>query len=272
MKIDSWIVSATKVLAGSGIKTARLDSLILLEFVLGKDRSWLLAHGADNITPAKLSTLNRFITQRRTHYPLAYITHRVYFYNNQFFVNNHVLVPRPESETIIDLLKTLPPKDRTVLIDIGTGSGVLAITAKLLFPKTVVFATDIDTKCLQVAKKNGLSLKANVKFFKSDLLKSLPAKLLENSVLLANLPYVPDGFTINESASLEPRAAIFGGEEGLDLYTQLFDQIMALKGTPSHVITESLPEQHDGLQSIANFAGYKLLATDDFIQVFSRPQ
>jgi len=269
MEIDSWIVSATNSLAESGIKTARLDSLILLEFVLGKDRSWLLAHGKDGLNPAKLITLNRFVEQRRTNYPVAYITHRAYFYNNQFFVNNHVLVPRPESETIIDILKTLSPTGKDTIVDVGTGSGVLAVTAKLLFPETAVIAVDIDTKCLGVAKKNTVSLKADVKLFKSDLLKSLPTNLLKNSILLANLPYVPDSFAINESAALEPRLAIFGGETGLELYTRLFDQIIALKSKPSRIITESLPKQHVSLQSIATLAGYKLLATDDFIQVFS---
>jgi|SRR5665213_1702308 len=270
MEIDSWIATATKTLADSGIETARLDSLILLETVTGKDRSWLLAHSTDKITQTRLNTLNRFIAKRSTHYPLAYITNRAYFYNNQFFVNNSVLVPRPESETIIDVLKTLSPRDRTTIIDVGAGSGALAITAKLLYPKASIVAVDIDEACLKVVKKNSLSLKADIKIFKSDLLESLPANLLKDSILLANLPYVPDSFAVNKSASLEPKLAIFGGASGLGLYSRLFDKIIELASKPSHIITESLPAQHSNLQSIAALAGYKNLTTDDFIQVFSR--
>ena len=269
MEIDSWLATATKTLAESGIKTARLDSLVLLETVLGKDRSWLLAHPADKISQTRLNTLSRFIAKRSTHYPLAYITNRAYFYNNQFFVNNSVLIPRPESETIIDVLKIIPPRDITTIIDVGTGSGALAITAKLLYPKVSVVAVDIDAKCLQVAKKNSLSLNADIKLFKSDLLGSLSTDLFKDSTLLINLPYVPDSLPINESAKLEPRLAIFGGASGLDLYSRLFDQITTLRSKPSYIITESLPAQHSNLQSIADSANYKCLATDDFVQLFS---
>jgi release factor glutamine methyltransferase len=272
MEIDNWIAYATKTLSDSDIETARLDSLILLEMVLGKDRSWLLAHSENNINQADLDSLNKFITKRSTHYPLAYITGRSHFYNNQFFVNEHVLVPRPESETIIDVLKTITPGDKAAIIDVGTGSGALAITAKLLFPKIDVIAVDIDKNALDVASKNAVYLKTNITFFESDLLESLPVSLIKDSILLANLPYVPGGFAINKSAKLEPKAAIFGGINGLDLYSKLFDQIKAPKSQPTYVITESLPQQHSNLESIASGAGYRCLETNDFIQLFSHLQ
>jgi release factor glutamine methyltransferase len=271
MEIESWIIFATETLAKAGSETARLDSLVLIEDVLGKDRSWLLAHPTDSISKKDLNMLNKFIVQRSNHYPVAYITHKAYFYNNQFYVDNHVLVPRPESEAIIDVLKTLPSSNLATIIDIGTGSGVIAITAKLLYPKSTVFALDIDTQCLKVARKNALSTKTDITFLQSDLLESLPANLAYSSIVLANLPYVPDGFAVNRSARLEPKLAIFGGSKGLDVYSRLFQQIVALTTKPAHVITESFPVQHPQLQSIAWQAGYSCQATNDFIQLFSLP-
>jgi len=272
MKVDSWIAIATKTLADSNIETARLDSLILLEKVLGKDRGWLLAHSENKINQTDLDVLNKLLAKRSTHYPLAYITATAYFYDNQFFINSRVLVPRPESETIIDVLKTIMPTDKVTLVDVGTGSGSLAITAKLLFPEAQVVAVDVDEKSLEVAKKNSHDHKTNITFLKSDLLKSLPPNLLKDSILLANLPYVPDSFLLNQAAKLEPKLAIFGGENGLDLYRRMFDQIKALKSKPSYVISESLPDQHASLESIAANTGYKCLVTNDFIQLFSRLQ
>ncbi len=270
MQLDKWILSATNTLEEAGIKTSRLDVLVLAESLLGKDRSWLLAHPTDRIAISDVDRLNKFIVRRTTHYPLAYITNKAYFYNHVFYVDDHVLVPRPESEAIIDTLKALPANDKQTIIDVGTGSGALAITAKLLFPKSAVIGTDIDPHCLNIAAKNALSLKGNITFVQSDLLKSLSAGQLANSVLLANLPYVPTDFPINDSAGFEPRTAIFGGEDGLDLYLRLYEEISGLDLKPKHIITESLPTQHRALGSIAKKAGYTLRSTNEYTQLFNR--
>jgi release factor glutamine methyltransferase len=270
MTTDNWLRSATNTLTQAGIETARLDSLVLLENILSRDRSWILAHAEDDISEADSEALNKFIVQRSSHYPLAYITHKAYFYNAQFFVNDHVLIPRPESEAIIEVLQTLPKIALHTIIDVGTGSGALAITAKCIFPKSNVIALDIDPKCLKVAMYNAKSLKTDIVFVQSDLLTSLPATQTGNSILLANLPYVPDNYSINDSAKSEPELAIFGGNTGLEIYARLFRQIGDSTSKVEYIITESLPIQHLGLISIAEQAGYDCTATNDFVQLFSR--
>jgi len=269
MQVDKWIASATRTLADAGIKTARLDTLVLTETVISKDRSWLLAHPTDEIEESDIYQLNKLIIRRASHYPLAYITNHAYFYNNMFYVDEHVLIPRPESEAIIDALKTLSPNNKLVIIDVGTGSGALAITAKLLFPASHVIALDINPECLKIAKKNSISLHADVEFLQSDLLESLPTILEANSVVIANLPYVPTDFPINQSADFEPRVAIFSGKDGLDLYVRLFKEVSSLALKPGYIITESLSTQHRPLQSIARGAGYELQDTNDYVQLFS---
>ncbi len=269
MTSEIWLRSATNTLTRAGIKTARLDSLVTLEYILGRDRSWILAHPEVEISKADSDALNKVVIQRSSHYPLAYITHKAYFYNTQFFVNDHVLIPRPESEAIIEVLQTLPKADMNTIIDVGTGSGNLAITAKHIFPTSNVIALDIDTECLKVARHNAQSLKADIVFIHSDLLGSLPVAQLDDSILLANLPYVPDNLTINDSAKSEPEVAIFGGNTGLEIYALLFRQIGDSTSRPEYIITESLPIQHAELSSIAEQTGYRCIAINDFVQLFS---
>ena len=272
MKINDWLKSVTSLLASAGISSARLDALILLEDHLKQDRSQLLAHPEIVLISRSLEILNKLIERRSKHEPLAYIRGFSEFYGRKFQVTPDTLEPRSETETIITLLKTLPtPKqDGPVYVDVGTGSGCLAITAKLEFPKAQVIATDISAACLKIAKHNAKGLHAKVDFFEGNLLDPLPTSSypLPGTIILANLPYVPDSHTINQAAMFEPRQAIFGGEDGLDLYRTLFAQLV--KKPAAYVITESLPFQHTELVQIAERHGYILKMSEDFIQVFQQ--
>ncbi|MGH7240302.1 MAG: peptide chain release factor N(5)-glutamine methyltransferase, partial [Candidatus Saccharimonadales bacterium] len=242
---------------------------VLLEDISGKDRGWLLAHPEFELANAQVAKLSKLIHQRAEHEPLAYIRGKTEFYGRKFTINKHVLEPRPESETMIELLLKATPKTRDcTILDIGTGSGALAITAKLEIPYASVIASDIDCKCLEVARKNADLLTARVKFYRSNLLADIPKKLISNSIVLANLPYVPDNFKINPAAMNEPKIAIFGGPDGLDVYRKLFDQLASLKRKPDLVLTESLPPQHVKLSKIASTSGYKTIKAGDFIQVY----
>lgn len=263
---SQWLTRATKKLETAGIGTARLDCLVLLEDIVGKDRAYLLAHPETELSAAQAQKLNTLLTRRACHEPLAYIREKTEFYGREFFINHSVLEPRPETETMIELLKKLLLPQGAVLVDIGTGSGAIAITAALELSNVSVMAVDIDPHCLEVARSNAERLNAHVAFQESNLLASLTSS---SDVILANLPYVPDTYHINEAAMEEPRIAIFGGPDGLDLYRKMFDQIDALQKKPQYILTESIPFQHHGLATIARKHGYIQDQKDDFIQVFS---
>ena len=258
-----------------------------MEEETGKDGAWLLAHPEALLRGRALQRLERQIARRTKHEPLAYIRSRTQFYGREFDINKKVLEPRPESETMITLLKNLlyhktlvyrvPPckvvkAGSCMVIDVGTGSGALAITAKLEMPKIEVIATDIDPKCLKVARKNAIRHKVSINFVKADLL-DYPEFRIQNlkfQILLANLPYVPDNFHINQAAAMEPRLAIFGGRDGLNVYHRLFIQLQPLKTQPRFILTESMPPQHKKLARIARSSGFKLKMTEDFIQLFEK--
>src|ERR1035438_5314404 len=157
-KISEWLELATDQLQQAGIATARLDSIVLLEDIVKQDRSWLLAHPEHILPSTDLRKLERRLAQRKRHEPLAYIRGKTEFYGREFGINHKVLEPRPESETIIDICKQLSLPKNTTIVDIGTGSGALAITVKLELPQTNVIATDFDPSCLRVASKNAQKL------------------------------------------------------------------------------------------------------------------
>jgi release factor glutamine methyltransferase len=270
MKVNDYLTRAVERLDAAGITTARLDCLVLLEDVLNTNSTQILAHPERNITEVQQQKLTTMITKRSQHIPLAYIRGKTEFYGREFIINNTVLEPRPESETLIELLLSLPAGQRKNIIDVGTGSGALAITAALELPGSRVIALDIDTHCLDITQQNARKHQANIEIIESNLLQQLPDGIDQSAVFLCNLPYVPNDFQINTAASHEPRLAIFGGPDGLDLFRRLFKQLQAKPITTLCVLCESLPPQHPQLAHIAESCGFRLATERDFIQLFAR--
>ena len=268
-----WLKHAANTLKNVNIGSARLDALILLEDELGRDRAWISAHPETILQGSTLKKLNKKLARRAGHEPLAYIRGFTEFYGRKFKVNKRVLEPRPESETMIDLLRKLAEsgelRAESYIVDIGTGSGALGITAALELHNHNVDLYDIDASCLAVARHNAHMHELHLHCYKRDLLNR-PVRPYD--VLLANLPYVPDNWRINPAAAREPKLAIFGGPDGLDVYRRLFDQLNSSKGRTlrevRYVFTEALPPQHEKLAKIAEEAGYKMLKSQDFIQLF----
>lgn len=273
MTVHYWLKNATHFLQSRSIITARLDCMVLLEDTLRTDRALLLAEPTTEMTDAQVAHLQKLLIRRSKHEPLAYIRGRSEFYGRQFVVKAGVLEPRPESETIISLLKGLAavgklPCDnygKTYLADVGAGSGALGITAHLELPGMVVELLEIDQTAADIAKTNVDLLTPSVRVVLSDLLL---ASTQANDVLLCNLPYVPDDYPINKAASFEPPIALFGGTDGLDLYRRLFKEVGILQKQPLFILTEVLPAQQANLQTIAAATGYKQITSDDFIQLF----
>lgn len=271
MKVEKWLKSALSGLSQVGIETAQLDSLVLLEDVLHTNRAHLLAHPELEVTTEQQNTLAALIERRAQHEPLAYIRGNAEFYGREFIVTHDVLIPRPETEAMIELLIDFSRQNSIEsIIDLGTGSGALAITAKLELPQVKVTATDISAAALAVAHRNAQTLEAEIAFTTADLAKSLPKQVLQpQSIILANLPYVPDDYPINQAASHEPKIALFAGADGLDLYRPLFKQLNDSQ-PGSTIFTEVLASQHPALQAIAELAGYKLIKDRGLIQQFTR--
>jgi release factor glutamine methyltransferase len=293
MIVLDWLSNAETTLRQAAIETSRLDSLVLIEDELSKDRAWILAHLEFELSDKHKNVLDQQLALRAEHIPLAYIRQKVEFYGRIFNVSSAVLVPRPESEAMIDMFKELMASapefalwranhvaanglreqvdlDAVEMIpitvaDVGTGSGALGITASLEVPNLAIDLIDIDEVALKVAQSNVVRHATANRVIISDLLAKTSRSY---AVLLCNLPYVPDSYPINRAAQHEPSSAIYGGENGLAVYHKLFSQIEELILKPLYILIESLPFQKTELAELASVKGYELLKTDQFIQLF----
>ena len=276
MTIAEWLFESMKKLGEAGVDSPRRDALVLLEDTLGKDRSWVLARPEYNVRGPTSHILEQLVARRIGREPLAYIRGKAWFYGRFFDVTPDVMIPRPESEAFINLLKQILEGRRkkeegsVQIIDIGTGSGCLAITAKLEFANIEVIATDTSRKALEIAKKNAQKHQVDIKFLHGSLLESLPHSsfLIPHSVLMANLPYVPEGLITSPEITQEPPEALFSGEDGLNHYRDFWKQVSELSSKPEYILIESLENQHQALVSLAQKAGYGLEKTEVLVQLF----
>ncbi len=266
MNISTWLKHAAEHLKNAGITSAQLDAELLLANTLRKNRTYLHAHLDEEIDPRRVDIAEARLSLRLDRVPLAYILGEKEFYGRNFSVSPSVLVPRPESEEMINLLLKLVPRDdqpRT-LIDIGTGSGCLGITAALELPDNWhVVLSDISPKALSVAEKNAKKLDAKVFTQKQSLLLGQFEKL---DCILANLPYVDKSWK-NTSPELhhEPPEALYAGEGGLKLIRELIQQAPKHMTNQGLLFIEADEEQHQTIVAFGNQNGFLHLETSGLI-------
>jgi len=233
-------------------ESARLDAELLLAHTLKKPVTFLLAHDETEMGYFALRKYHRLIGQRKNGMPVAYLTGHKEFYGLDFEVNRHVLVPRPDTEMLVDkvvsyLNNQIPnssaaadqinPKSEIrnpkLLLDIGTGSACIPISVLKNIPDIKAVATEISGSAMLVAKRNikKHGLKSRIKLIKSDLLKNVSSRLFEGKdvIVTANLPYIPKRFAVHPSTKFEPDIALYGGKDGLDIYKRLISQLQKIK-------------------------------------------
>ena len=217
MTIETALNLATDRLHIANSTSARLDAEILLAFTLRVDRTWLHAHNNQELHAEEQTLFEDLITQRTQHYPIAYIVGQREFYGREFTVTPDVLIPRPETEALIEFVLNGDFFNPTIL-DVGTGSGAIAITLAAEMPNAIVTASDISPVALEVARKNAVALDANVAFVQSDLLTNIPGQY---TIIVANLPYVDHTWPVSPDTIFEPELALFAADHGLALIKRL---------------------------------------------------
>jgi release factor glutamine methyltransferase len=236
MIIKDVLADAQKKLAKLISAEPELEAEILLSKILSKKREYLLANPNKKISFGQNFNFQRLIKKRLAGYSAAVLTGHKWFYGLDFIVNKNVLIPRPETELMVDeaLEKVKSEKLKVKsfkIIDLGTGSGCIVISLAKFLKETSVnfYGLDISRKALAVAKtnaiKNGVGDK--IKFIKSDLLNSIDKNIFnEPTIITANLPYLtPEQVNNSPSIQKEPRLALLAGADGLDCYRRLFAQI-----------------------------------------------
>lgn len=276
--INSWLDSTTHELTKANIPSARLDAELMLCHMLGVNRTWLVAHGNDSLAMSALSQKGgerrgglkeygeKLLLRRLRREPLAYLFGKKEFYGREFAVTPETLIPRPETEAMIELLTPLA-KSAKNLIDVGTGSGIIAITAALEFPHLTIEAVDVSEGALEAAKKNAKKLKASVKFYESDLLESTSSHF---DIICANLPYVDKTWQVSPETRSEPDIALFAVDGGLALIKQLISQATGQQAPGSYLLLEADPRQHDEIVTLGHNHGYSWHQTEGFIVVLEK--
>lgn len=273
MTIQEWIKHATKELIGVGIGTAKLDSELILSHTLRKGRTWIHMYHDEELSDRHQEIADARLTLRLDRVPLAYIIGHKEFYGRRFEVTPATLIPRPESEAIIDVLKDLLPNTKALfdegkrLVDVGTGSGCLGITAKLEFPELDVTLADISKHALNVAEKNAKQLGAEVTLIHSDLLASY---YLQPDIIVANLPYVDINWEHSPEIEHEPAEALFADDGGLLLIKRLTDQAGDILPKNGLLILEADPAQHDSLINYAKQRGFHKQQVRDYAVCMSK--
>ncbi len=268
LSIADFLAISTKTLSEVGIASARLDSELILAHILRRSREWLLAHDAVTLTQPQQQQARQLLLQRTQCQPIAYLTGRRDFYGHSFLVNEQVLVPRPESEVILAILDELAQDNhlRTVL-DVGTGSGCLAISIKLTHPDLAVSACDISESALPVARHNAARLLPSgrqIKFYQSDLLSDLPADS-RFDLIVANLPYLPPGQDgLSPELAYEPATALYADDDGLSLIKQLITTAPAHLTPRGHLLLEMNTDQIETVVSYATGYRYQVVKQEPF--------
>jgi release factor glutamine methyltransferase len=245
--IKSWLEHATRELKAIGIDSARLDAEIILAHSLRKPRTYLHAHLDDELELRVVEIADARLLLRTDRVPVAYIIGHKDFYGRRFKVTTSTLIPRPETEDIIDIVKGLAPKNMSLfdesfrIVDVGAGSGCIGITLKLEIPDAEVTLLDISPHALKVAASNASSLGADVQSIKSDLLQAYPYR---SNIIVANLPYVDKAWETSPETKHEPEIALFAHHGGLALIKKLIDQASTRLVQDGYLILEADPTQH----------------------------
>ena len=244
MIISDWLKIATKSLKAESIPSARLDAELILANTLRKNRTYLHAHLDEEIDPRRFDIANARLDLRLDRVPIAYILGYKEFYGRKFTVSPSVLIPRPESEDLISLFLELTASEiaEKVLIDVGTGSGCLGITAKLERSNLSVILSDISKPALNIAEKNANALNADVHIQQQSLLNG---QLKPVDYIFANLPYVDKNWDVSPELQYEPEIALFAEDEGLKLILQLISQAPRCLTPEGLLFIEADPQQHN---------------------------
>lgn len=273
MDIDSWLKQAKQ-------KIVPLDAeLIAMQNFAPRraDRSWLVTHGEQKVEPYQQDRADWMVGQRADGTPMAYVLGEKEFYGRMFQIQPGVLVPRPETETLIDLVKTLKLPKRPTFMDVGTGSGCIAVTLALEYPQSYVLATDFSVVALQIAENNNMLMEGRVEILKSNLLRDLEFcdKPEHFDVVVANLPYVNKDWdwVDPENLTFEPDMALYAsGQNGLSLYQRFLKELRYHRNKCDlqldYLVLEADPCQRQDLIEMARKAGFIHLRTEGFGLLF----
>lgn len=247
MTLGEALAFARRALSGCNVEDAGLESEVLLRHTLVIDRTRLYLSLREELTPKQEKTFRELLERRLCGVPLAYVIKHREFYGLDFYVNQAVLIPRPETELLVEKALALTEnKPIHTIADIGTGSGIIAVTLAVKLPDVKIYATDISEKALAVATLNAEKNRIvnRITFLKGDLVQPLPEPC---DLIIANLPYVQTAEITppihgepvqGEPITAEPHLALDGGKEGLDVIKRFCREVKSKLKPGAYILME----------------------------------
>ena len=224
MSIGEWLTFITSELKGV-VERPRREAQLLIMALLQKDELWLMTHEADVIEEGE--KLASWVERRKQNQPMEYITNRVSFYSQEFHIEEGALIPRPETELLIDEVLAIADKEQTLtIVEVGIGSGIISTVLAQELPKAKIIAIDISPDALKVARKNieAFGLGERIELRQGDLLEPISEKI---DILVSNPPYIADSEPLESNLDYEPDLALFGGTIGDEIIQRLLDETIA---------------------------------------------
>lgn len=253
MTIKEMLTKGMIMLKGSNIDSPKLKARLLLQYILKKPRQYLIVY--DNEEVGKKEQWEYFVNIEKlaNGMPLQHITHHQEFMKMDFYVDENVLIPRPDTEILVEeTIKIAQKMNNPQILDLCTGSGAIAISIAKNVPDAEVYAIDISKKALDVAKKNAKELDAKVKFIKSNLFDKIDK--MKFDIIVSNPPYIKKENINNLSKEVkkEPELALDGGIDGLDFYRKITEQAIEYLKLGSYLCFEIGYDQKEDVFEIIN--------------------
>ncbi|MEJ2146605.1 MAG: peptide chain release factor N(5)-glutamine methyltransferase [Acidobacteriota bacterium] len=260
--IETLLREAVRQLENSCVPDPRRDAELLLSHILGRSRSFLLSHPEDQVGEAEAVHFREWVSRRTTHYPVQYLLGTQEFFGRLFEVDERVLIPRPETELLIETaLSLLEATMDPWVVDVGTGSGCIAVTLACERPDCSILATEISPVALQVARSNAcrLGVGEQVDFRLGSVLEPVGTEG-PFDLIVSNPPYVShqDPRVTTEVRENEPREAVFSGATGLEIHGELFRQALPLLKPGGKLVIEIGAGQYASVSSLAENRGWRL--------------
>ena len=256
--IASLIRHAKNLLAS--IDSAHLDSELLLAHVLGVDRSWLFARPTSRCTSEQKDSYLRLVQRRASGEPFAYLVNQQSFWEDEFFVSEGALIPRPDTERLIEIVLAAFGDEPKTVLDLGTGSGCIAVSLAKARPSWSVYASDLESDALAVAKKNSKAT-PNCTLIQSDWLKAIRPSSVD--VIVSNPPYIAPGDPHLADLSFEPQRALVAEQNGYSAYTAILRDAHSVLTPSGTLVFEHGYEQRAELTTMVEAAGFSAVGYMD---------
>lgn len=262
MKINELMKVGTNILKEKEIEEPILKMRLLISSVLNKNKEYIITHSEEEIDILKVEEIYNKMKKLEEHIPIQYITNKQEFMKLKFFVNESVLIPRSDTEILVEEIIENYKNKEVKILDLCTGSGCIAISLKKYIENSKIYAVDISKEALKVAKQNAINNGVDIKFIESDIFKNINEEKFD--IIVSNPPYIKTEVInkLDKEVKKEPFIALDGGEDGLYFYKKIIEEGYKFLNENGKIFFEiGYDQKNEIINIIKNDERYKIIKT-----------